>query len=191
MLRRMVVRPRRMAALVAVVLLSGCGEAASSLSSAEPAPTRSTAATHTATSPTPRAVSLASLFEGLPEWPGDPWLQDESAVPHAELAVFPAPEHCGWQEAIYLSGTGLYAPRDQDGRLWSRDPKGVLQHFPRAQLEFRSPAVLPADAADTGYRQGAVELWVAPSDEARYVYVVNGEDRDDVERWVRGGGGCA
>lgn len=135
--------------------------------------------------------SLAEVFEDAPVWPGDPWFQDGREVLHSELSVAAGPEHCDWQEAVYLGGNGLDAPRDQDGRLWSRDPMGVLEHFPRAQQEFRSPAVLPDDAVDTGYRQAAVELWVAPSDEARYVYFVNAQDRTDVERWVRGGGGCA
>jgi hypothetical protein len=101
------------------------------------------------------------------------------------------PSNCDWQEAVYLGGSGLAAPRDRLGGLWARDPKGVLEHFPRAQREFQSPAVLPAGAVDTGYRQGAVELWVGPDEDARYVYFVNGGDRTDVERWVRGGGGCA
>jgi len=105
--------------------------------------------------------------------------------------VAAGPEHCSWQEAVYLSGTGLKAPRDMAGGLWERDPTGVLEHFPRAKRDFRARAVLPPDAADTGFRQGAVEVWTAPSDRAAYVYLVNGQDRADVERWVRGGGGCA
>lgn len=136
-------------------------------------------------------TSLAELFDDVPDWPGEPWFQDGREVTHSELAVAAGPEHCGWQEAAYLSGHGLDAPRDRDGRLWARDPKGVLEHFPKARSEFRAQAVLPADAVDTGYRQGPVELWTAPSDRSTYVYLVNGDDRDDVERWVRGGGGCA
>jgi hypothetical protein len=51
--------------------------------------------------------------------------------------------------------------------------------------------VLPSDAAATGYTHGDVELWLAPSDNGEYVYLVNSRNRADVERWVRGGGGCA
>jgi len=135
--------------------------------------------------------SLAEVFEDAPEWPGEPWFRDGREVLHSEMTVASGPEHCNWQEAVYLGGSGLEAPRDQDGALWTRDPKGVLEHFPRARQEFSSPAVLPADAVDTRYRQGAVELWIAPSDQARYAYFVNADDRTDIERWVRGGGGCA
>ena len=137
------------------------------------------------------ASSLAELYEDVPPWPGEPWFQDGREVTHSELTVAAGPEHCDWQEAAFLSGYGLEAPRDSDGRLWTRDPQGVLEHFPRAEADFRAHAVLPADAVDTGYRQGHVELWTAPSDAAAYVYLVNAADRDDVERWVRGGGGCA
>jgi hypothetical protein len=137
------------------------------------------------------AASLAERFDDLPTWPGSPWFRDGRQVLRSELGVSAGPEHCGWEEAAYLSGSALPAPRDEHGALWARDPDGILEHFPRAQQEFRSPATLPADAEFTGYYQGPVEVWTAPSDEAEYVYLVNGRDRSDVERWVRGGGGCA
>ena len=149
---------------------------------------------HAATSASddPRSeASLAEHFEDVPRWPGEPWFQDGREVTHSELAVAAGPEHCDWQEATFLSGYGLDAPRDSAGRLWARDPGGVLEHFPKAKAEFQAQAVLPADAVDTGYRQGHVEVWTAPSDAAEYVYLVNGADPGDVERWVRGGGGCA
>lgn len=135
--------------------------------------------------------SLAERFDPAPGWPGEPWFRDGREVPHFELTVAAGPEHCQWQRATYLSGDGLRAPRDDAGGLWARDPHGVLDHHPRAQAEFRSPATLPRDAAFTGYHQGPVEVWTAPSDGAAYVYLVNAEDPADVERWVRGGGGCA
>jgi hypothetical protein len=149
---------------------------------------------HAATSPQPGARaprSLAQYFEDAPTWPGQPWFRDGRQVLHSELSVAAGPEHCSWQEAAYLGGSGLPAPRDEHGSLWARDPKGVLSHFPKAQQDFRSPATLPSDAAFTGYHPGPVEVWTAPSDASEYVYLVNGEDRRDVERWVRGGGGCA
>lgn len=139
----------------------------------------------------PSGRTLAEIFEDVPAWPGDPWFRDGRQVLRSELGVAAGPEHCTWQEAAYLASSALPAPRDMGGGLWARDPKGILEHFPRAQAEFQSPAVLPGDAAFTGYYQGPVEVWTAPSDDSAYVYLVNGDDRSDVERWVRGGGGCA
>jgi hypothetical protein len=149
---------------------------------------------HAATSHHPDASaprSLAQHFEDAPTWPGQPWFRDGRQVLHTELSVAAGPEHCSWQAAAYLGGSALPAPRDEHGSLWARDPNGVLSHFPKAQQDFRSPATLPSDAAFTGYHQGPVEVWTAPSDGSEYIYLVNGENRRDVERWVRGGGGCA
>lgn len=148
---------------------------------------------HAATSgraPEQSQRSLAEIFEDVPEWPGDPWFRDGRQVLQSELAVAAGPEHCSWQEATFLGGSALPAPRDSRGALWARDPTGVLDHFPRAQAEFQSPAALPAEARFTGYSQGPVQIWAAPGDD-EYVYFVHGENRSDVERWVRGGGGCA
>ena len=50
---------------------------------------------------------------------------------------------------------------------------------------------VPIGLAPTGYTRGDVELWLAPSDDGAYVYLVNARNRSDVERWVNGGGGCA
>lgn len=138
----------------------------------------------------PSPDSLSSGFDDAPMWPGEPWTKDGQEVSTREISLAAGPEHCSWQEAVFLGAAVLPAPRD-GGHLWSRDPQGVLTHHPRAQQEFQARATLPADAGFTGYAQGPVELWVAPSDGWEYVYLVNAENRDDVERWVQGGGGCA
>lgn len=139
----------------------------------------------------PGQTSLADAFADAPDWPGDPWFHEGREVPRDELTLARGPEHCDWQDALYLSGTALPAPRDERGDLWARDPEGVLDHFPRARADFRADAVLPADARATGYRQGDAEVWTAPSDAGDYVYLVHAGRPDDAERWVRGGGGCA
>lgn len=135
--------------------------------------------------------SLADRYDDPPPYPGEPWTKDGKEVPRDELVLAAGPEHCDWQESTSLRGRGLSAPRDERGRQWVRDPKGVLGFDPRAKAQFRARAELPADAAWTGYVQDGVEVWVAPNDDAEYVYLVNSADRRDVERWVRGGGLCA
>jgi hypothetical protein len=45
----------------------------------------------------------------------------------------------------------------------------------------RNPTI-PADAKDTGYRYGALKLYLAPSDEDSYLYLVAPADS---ERWPR------
>lgn len=135
--------------------------------------------------------SLADRYDEAPAWPGAPWTKNGLEVPREELVLAAGPEHCGWQDSAFIGGEALSAPRDEVGPHWVRDPRGVLTFDPRAQAEFRSPAQLPSDAAWTGYAQDGVELWVAPSDRADYVYLVNSTDRSDTERWVRGGGLCA
>lgn len=141
--------------------------------------------------PAVAAVLLADLFDDAPPWPGEPFLQGDREVTRDEISLAAGPEHCGWQDAVYLGSSRLGAPRDERGGLWARDPDGVLTHAPEVRAGFRARAVLPPDARATGYRQGAVEVWTAPSDGAEFVYLVNSTDRADVERWVRGGGGCA
>lgn len=123
---------------------------------------------------------LAAYFTDTPAYPGRPWSKEGVAVPTSELSLAAGPEHCNWERARFLGWTLLY----------SRDPEGVLTHSPGSQAGFRAGAVLPPDAAATGYTQGPVELWTAPSDRGEFVYLVNSADRNDAERWVRGGGGC-
>ena len=137
------------------------------------------------------ARSLADRYDNPPIWPADPWTKGGTEVSRDELVLAAGAEHCGWEDSAFLAGEALKAPRDDRGPLWVRDPRGVLEHEPRAQAEFRSPAELPADAEWTGYAQDGVELGVAASDNADYVYLVNRGNREDIERWVRGGGFCA
>lgn len=143
---------------------------------------------------TPRTAvgpSLAQLFDRAPQWPGRPWTRGGDTVSTDVLSLSAGPAHCDWQDAAFISGTALPAPRDGQGGDWVRDPDGVLRHVPQAEVEFRARAALPVDAVDTGFRQGRVELWTAASDRSAYVYLVNARDRDDVERWVRAFAACA
>lgn len=168
--------------LVGAALLTTCSERDPGLESSERAVPRSS-------SENPR--SLARVFDEVGSYPGKPWRKDGLEQTIRELSMAQGPEHCEWQRALFLGGEALIAPRDMRGSLWTRDPDGVLTHFPQSKQGFLARADLPADAMATGFTQGAVELWTAPSDATEFVYLVNADDRSDVERWVRGGGGCA
>ncbi len=133
--------------------------------------------------------SLASRFEDAPEHPGEPWSKDGTRVAESVLQLAEGAEHCGWQDSAFLGGTALGYGDDPTRSVWSRDPDGVISE--RTRAGFRADAELPEDAVFTGWSQGPVELWTAPSDRREYVSLVHSEDPDDVERWVAGGGGCA
>ena len=125
---------------------------------------------------------LSFYVRDLPPYPGQSWYRDGRKVPATELSLHAGPEHCGWQDAALLGGSALTKPGE--GQVaWVRDPDGVLDR-PEVQQAFQAKATLPADATFTGYHLFAVELWTAPSDDGEFVYLVNGHDRDDVERWV-------
>jgi hypothetical protein len=182
MLRLMDMRTAVVAAALAVALLSACGDGTGARvqGRASASPQQSS----------PEEGSLASRFQKVPEYPGEPWQKGGLRVPESELQLARGASHCGWEESAYIGGTALGTNGGEASRsVWSRDPLGVINR--RTQAGFRAQASLPDDAVFTGYTQGPVELWTAPSDEGEYVYLVNSQDRTDVERWVAGGGGCA
>jgi hypothetical protein len=69
---------------------------------------------------------------------------------------------------------------DQD-RQFVRDPGHTLQTSNLVGTWARN-STLPADASDTGYRYGALKLYLAVSDENSYAYLVSPTDS---ERWPR------
>lgn len=111
---------------------------------------------------------------------------DGQAVDEGELYVFRSDGHCHWDRTIFLGvergqedaalpGSGFYV----------RDPAAVgLQEF--VVGDYSADATLPDDAIDTGYRSGAVKLWLSPS--GHEIYLV-GHDR--VERWPQLSVACA
>lgn len=133
---------------------------------------------------------LAERYDNATETLVPQWYRNGQEVLLSALVQFRGAAHCNWESATYLSGSALGSYRDSRGTTWVRDPLGVLEHFPLAKRDFRARATLPKDARFTGYEQGAVEVWTAASDRGDYVYLVNSLDRQDVERWVRGGGVC-
>jgi len=132
----------------------------------------------------PSAGTAADAFEG-------PWTApDGHEVPDdpgkgAEIGVVEGPDHCGWTSATFMHlgwPVGSVAIAADDARQYVRDPQGLF--VDQLAAPFDPDAELPADAVDTGYHRGPIELWISPSDQAEAVYLVN-PDAGVVERWTR------
>lgn len=101
-------------------------------------------------------------------------------------------EHCGWASATIISlswPVGTETSGGEHTRQYVRDPQGIFSmSFVATRIagSFDGDATLPDDAADTGYHRGDWQLWVAPSDAGRAVYLVNADPAAQVvERWAR------
>ena len=120
------------------------------------------------------------------------WTNAEGCPVRVDVLVTstPGPDfHCApWPPSLNM-GTPLGA-RVTGGNLRSyvRDPDGLFGD-PELQAGFAADVEPAAGAVDTGYRQGAVELWMDPADDA-FVYLVDG---GTAERWpkVTQAFGCA
>jgi hypothetical protein len=130
-----------------------------------------------------RAQSVATAFDQPPAYPGYTWMRAGRPVAAEEMETIAGPSHCGWQSATMLfiawppgSGPTTYF----QGRLYIRDPDGVYGVPFRDRLARN--VTLPADARATGYRLGAIEIYVSPSDQDEAIYVVSARD---AERWPR------
>jgi hypothetical protein len=131
----------------------------------------------------PPLGSVAAAFDATPAYPGYTWTRDGHAVSANELATMAGPDHCGWGSATFLImgwPPGTFAPTAAQARQYIRDPQRVIQ-VPRAQPLERDVR-LPADARKTGFRLGAIELYVSPSDADEWIYVVG---PSSAERWPR------
>ena len=78
--------------------------------------------------------------------------------------------------------------RRAPARIFIRDPAGEIAGE-ETSTAFDEDADLPADAVDTGYRQGGRALWMRPGDDS-FVYLVTA---GRVEAWPRASNpaGCA
>jgi hypothetical protein len=130
-----------------------------------------------------RAGSVASAFDRPPGYPGYTWTRDGRAVAPEEMETIAGPSHCGWQSATMLfiawppgSGPTTYF----QGRLYIRDPEGAFGAPFRDRLA--RGVSLPTDARSTGYRLGAIEIYVSASDEDQAIYLISPRD---AERWPR------
>jgi len=104
----------------------------------------------------PPLGSVAAAFDATPAYPGYTWMRDGGSVSEFELATIAGPGHCGWESAAFLQGPFRV--------LLERDVK------------------LPSDAKPTGHKLGAIELFLSPSDEDRWIYVAG---PSNIERWPR------
>ena len=170
---RVTMRPKG-ALVVAAVLLLGLGWAlASWLPIADPLP------------PSLRGWrTVGSYFDHPAAWPGKPWTKGGRTIGWAELEASAGPSHCGWDSSTFL-GVGwplgtISADAGQD-RQFIRDPARTLRGASLLGAWEHSP-VLPADAKDTGYRYGAIKLYLAYSDQDYFAYLVAPADS---ERWPR------
>ncbi len=63
-----------------------------------------------------------------------------------------------------------------------RDPGDEFLGREWITAPYEDDATMPDDAADSGWTNGNIDLWISPSDLDRAVYVVRG---DTIERWPR------
>jgi hypothetical protein len=129
--------------------------------------------------------TVGSYFDHPPAWPGKPWTtRDGFGVDAQVLEAAGGPSHCAWDSLTFMNigwPLGTTAITAAQSRLYIRDPGGILKDLSPSGTWARNPN-LPPDARDTGYRYGALKLYLAPSDEDAYAYLIA---PGDSERWPR------
>jgi hypothetical protein len=128
--------------------------------------------------------TVGSYFDRPPAWPGAAWTKDGHSVASADLEASAGPSHCGWDSLTFLYigwPLGTHSISAAPEREYIRDPRRTLHTQTLAGTWARNPT-LPADARDTGYRYDVLKLYLAPSDENSYAYLVAPADS---ERWPR------
>lgn len=122
--------------------------------------------------------TVASFVSPAPADPGLVWTHADRDIRAGEITAAAGPDHCDWQTATYLGlswPVGTVAPNGSRTRQYFRDPqKVVMRSGPIGRT-------LPADAQDTGYRSGDLQLWLSESDPGGAFLRVG----TDVERWPR------
>ncbi len=128
-------------------------------------------------------ASVASAFGPAPGYPGYRWSRDGHEVSEFELNTIAGPSHCRWEAATMLFigwPPGTVATTSTSARMYVRDPQGVYGPPYRDRLGLH--ATVPPDARPTGYRLGAIELYLSPTDQDDAIYVVA---PSGAERWPR------
>ena len=127
--------------------------------------------------------TVGSYFDRPPAYPGKPWTIGDRNVNSTVLEAIAGPSHCGWDSATLLFmgwPLGTDATNGSQNRQYVRDTHGALQG-PLLGTWAKNPK-MPSDARDTGYRYGALKLYLDPSDKDAYAYLIAPADS---ERWPR------
>jgi hypothetical protein len=101
---------------------------------------------------------------------------DGDPVPVTTITSSPGPEHCDWEDIVFLR---LGRAGSDSWQQYLRDTDGELTALLRTT--YADDVALPAGAEATGYRHDGRELWLVPDGSA--AYLVDVADPDDVERW--------
>lgn len=128
--------------------------------------------------------TVGSYFDSPPAWPGYAWERGGVTVGRNELTTAAGPAHCDMQSITMLTigwPPGSRSDNASGARQYIRDRRQHLQDPFLQGTWMRSPPA-PPDLADTGYRYGVLRLYVAPSDQDRYGYLIAPADS---ERWPR------
>lgn len=128
--------------------------------------------------------TVGSYFDHPAGWPGKPWSKDGRTVAWSELEASGGPAHCGWDTITMLNigwPLGTSSISSAEDRQYLRDPSHAIT-TPWLLGSWAKNPKLPSDAGDTGYRYGAVKLYLAPSDQDAYAYLLAPADS---ERWPR------
>jgi hypothetical protein len=163
------VRPALAAVATVAIAIAGCTSDPSPLPSAAP----------------PAVVEPGPLLDppSTMPFPGTPWALDGRPVENDVIQLIAGPEHCGWQDVLFLTmgwPLGRPAVTSDLARQYVRDPSSTVANATGGPFQPSVP--LPADAFFTGYRYGADELWVSTATVDDIIYYV----RDGhVEGWPR------
>ena len=131
----------------------------------------------------PGPFSVAVAFDSPPAYPGYQWSRQGKAVATEELGASAGPNHCDWQSATILTigwPPGTVSQNAAHSRSYIRDPKGVMGGTYKQRLV--KDAQLPVGARPTGYKLGAIELYLNPADQDEAIYLVT---PSGAERWPR------
>jgi hypothetical protein len=154
---------------VAVLLAGGCTATGQVPAGSSPAPSEVVSSSD----------RVADFFDPAESHHDDVWARAGRPVDRDELATYPGAAHCDWQAVTFMALNWPLGTVSRDygaSRQYARDADGVLHG------RVAPPVVdvrLPADARDSGYRLGDLQLWLASSDEDG-VYLRAGTD---IERW--------
>jgi hypothetical protein len=145
-----------------------------------------------APTPIPPAPRCSDFVRGRPGGPFDEdanrrWCDADGRgrmiVRTSQISLFTRYPCEAGHAAILSFGDPLGAPLDPlNMHEYVRDPAGEFLREGWIKEPFDIAAVLPDDAAYSGWTNGNIELWTSPTDLDRAAYLVRGKT---IERWPR------